>query len=251
MTSVIDNQVETIQRLVIPVGTGVATNTSPSLAPLKGALAYDNTTLGVLYIGDGTNWLSAGSTGTNSVTPSNTVTLTNKTINSASNTLTITSGSLSGTNINNVLNQALLTTSSPTFVGVTLQTSGGTPAALNYYEAGTFPVTWTGAINDSSTARFVRIGSVVTVSIDTKSSAAVAAAIIAGVGQIPARLRPTALGSFWPIFVLNNSAIPTTPGRVQFNNSGDIGIALDGTAASFTNSGNCGFFSFSVTYNIN
>lgn len=48
-------------------------------------------------------------------------TLTNKTLDSASNTITITSGSLSADNINNVLNQRLKTTNSPTFVTVNAQ----------------------------------------------------------------------------------------------------------------------------------
>lgn len=135
--------------------------------------------------------------------------------------------------------------------GLQLPTSGGTPSNLNYYEEGTFSVTWTGAISSSSTARFIRIGNVVTISLQDKTSAAIAANAIQGAVQLPSRLRPTNWGPFWPIFVIDNSVTLTTPGKVQFNNNGDINIWKDSTGASFTNSGNAGFISFTVSYNIN
>jgi hypothetical protein len=75
-------------------------------------------------------------------------TLTNKTINSASNTITITSGSLVAANINTVLNQPLLTTSSPTFnsltlTGSTLGLAGGKVTLYTWTVTvtGTTPVT--------------------------------------------------------------------------------------------------------------
>ena len=55
----------------------------------------------------------------NTADTSSVQTFTNKTIDSASNTLTITNSPLSAANINTLLNQALLTTSSPTFAAVT------------------------------------------------------------------------------------------------------------------------------------
>lgn len=57
-------------------------------------------------------------TKTNVADTSTAQTFTNKTLDSAANTITITSGGLSGANVNTVLNQALLTTSTPTF-GIT------------------------------------------------------------------------------------------------------------------------------------
>ncbi len=47
-------------------------------------------------------------------------TFTNKTINSSSNTISITSGLVVSTNINDIVNQPLLTTSNPSFAGINL-----------------------------------------------------------------------------------------------------------------------------------
>lgn len=66
-------------------------------------------------------------------------TLANKTIDSASNTLTITSSPLSATNINNLINQDIRTTAAPQFTG------------LNYYVSTTKAVT-TFPISASSAA---------------------------------------------------------------------------------------------------
>ncbi len=61
------------------------------------------------------------------VTPLSTDTFTNKSINSATNTLTITSSPLSGININSLINQDIRTTAGPTFASIT--TPLITPAA--------------------------------------------------------------------------------------------------------------------------
>lgn len=58
----------------------------------------------------------------------NTATLTNKTIDSASNTIAITNTPLAAANINTILNQALLTTSSPTFTTAVNITQSGNSA---------------------------------------------------------------------------------------------------------------------------
>lgn len=58
MTSRINSQVVAIDRMIVPIGTGVATNSSPSIPALAGSIAYDQTTPGILYTGDGTLWKS-------------------------------------------------------------------------------------------------------------------------------------------------------------------------------------------------
>lgn len=60
MSSIIDNQSVQIQQLLSPKGVGVATNSSPSLTALAGSLAYDTTTPGSLYVGNGSTWVASG-----------------------------------------------------------------------------------------------------------------------------------------------------------------------------------------------
>lgn len=61
----------------------------------------------------------------------NTTAMSNKTIDSGLNTLTITNSPLSATNVNTLFNQALLTTSSPTFRVITSTNAGGGSMAIN------------------------------------------------------------------------------------------------------------------------
>ena len=46
--------------LLTPIGTGIAANSSPSLAPVNGALGLDTTQAGILYIANGTLWNPVG-----------------------------------------------------------------------------------------------------------------------------------------------------------------------------------------------
>ena len=75
-----------------------------------GGITNDNTITNIL----GLNGTSLR-TKTNVADTSTAQTFTNKTLDSAANTITITSGSLSAANVNTVLNQAVTTTSTPTF----------------------------------------------------------------------------------------------------------------------------------------
>lgn len=56
MSSEINNQPVTIEQIVVPLGVNIATNASPSLTPINGALAQDVSKPGSLFIGNGTNW---------------------------------------------------------------------------------------------------------------------------------------------------------------------------------------------------
>lgn len=62
MTSEINNQFVYVERLIPPQGVNVATNSSPSLTPTSGALAWDksvnSSTYNNLYLGTGTNWVA-------------------------------------------------------------------------------------------------------------------------------------------------------------------------------------------------
>lgn len=64
MSSQINNQPVTIQRLIIPEGTGLHNNTNASLPPLEGSIAFDRSGVaGTIYSGTGLSWLAAAQGG--------------------------------------------------------------------------------------------------------------------------------------------------------------------------------------------
>jgi hypothetical protein len=168
-------------------------------------------------------------------------TLTTKTLDSASNTL-----SVNGTNINSLINQDIRTTSSPTFVAIQFQTK-----PLNYYDNGTFTANFTGAATFTSTIHYVRIGTYINLIFYNASAA------FAGVGNVltatgvPTALRPvgTTVSSMVPI--IDNNTSPTIPGICIINVSGNINITPTLLFSStFLGPGNVGWTSFSMSYNI-
>lgn len=56
MASEIGNQFKTAQRIVLPVGINIASNTSPSLPAINGSLAMDAANPGIVYVGNGDDW---------------------------------------------------------------------------------------------------------------------------------------------------------------------------------------------------
>ena len=103
-----------------------ATNNSERLRIDGAGISNDNSITTILGL-SGTSMR----TKTNVADTSTAQTFTNKTIDSASNTLTITSGTLAAANVNTLLNQDLLTTSSPTFAGLGLTTAVFHPIVVN------------------------------------------------------------------------------------------------------------------------
>lgn len=207
MSSEINNQVVSVQQLVIPTGTGIANNTSPSIPPIAGSLAYDATTPGIPYTGNGTLWQGA-----------------------------------SGVNDN------------PTFNSITLQTFGGTPTPLNYYEEGLISITWTGAMSATENMKFTRIGNIVTLKCDNLVSASTASVPTVANNALPTRLQPTYTMVF-AIGVWNINVRPVTPGSISIGPglngqpAGQLLLCADMAAGSFT-SGNIGHAPFSVSYSI-
>lgn len=205
MSSEINNQVVAVQRFSIPVGTGIANNTSPSLTATSGSIAYDTTTAGVLYIGDGTLWKG-------------------------------TSGS----------------TDNPVFGSITLATTGGIATALNYYEEGVIIVNWTGGITATEPFTFTRIGKIVTIRGANLQSTALSTEPIVAVGALPTKLTPlNSIPVNFTIPVVNNSAIPATPGLLIVGSNSQLSLFLNMSSAVFAGTGLCGHGAFAVTYNIN
>lgn len=183
----------------------------------------------------------------NVVIDSGAQTLTGKTIDSASNTLTITNSPLSATNVNMLLNQALLTTSSPTFVAVTLQTTGGTPTALNYYEEGSFNLTFTGPFTTTVSCNFVRVGKSVNFNMNWSTNVASTGTFFT-TSSLPARLAP-AIAVDTQIWVMDNSAWLTTPGRILVSGT-SISVYKANQTTAFTASGTAAFGNWSWTWRV-
>lgn len=122
--------------LPLPLTTKGDLLTRSSIGDMRLGVGFDNqilmadssTTSGLRYVGvtgaTGISVTSSGATGirvavnSDVVTLNGTQTLTNKVIDSASNTLSITNTPLSATNINNLINQDVRTTAEPIFTGV-------------------------------------------------------------------------------------------------------------------------------------
>lgn len=177
----------------------------------------------------------------------NTTAMSNKTIDSGLNTLTITNSPLSAANVNTLLNQALLTTSSPTFVAVTLQTTGGTPTALNYYEEGSFNLTFTGPFTTTVSCNFVRVGKAVNFNMSWSTLAASAGGFFTTSG-LPARLTP-AIAVDCQIWVADSGAWLTTPGRIVVGGT-TISIYKTNQTGTFTASSTAGFGNWSWTWRV-
>jgi hypothetical protein len=132
--------------------------------------------------------------------------------------------------------------------GLQFSTSGGTKTTLNYYEENTFTITATGFTGSiTGTARFVRVGSVVTMFIPQLSGTSNATTFT--LTGVPSRLVP---------------ARDQTTGahRIENNGTQDWGIIIidsDGTfylfrtaaAAAWTNSGAKTLYETMVTYHLN
>lgn len=61
MYSEINTQACTVERICVPAGKGIATNSSPSLLPIRGSLAIDST-VNQLYMANGSTWNRVRST---------------------------------------------------------------------------------------------------------------------------------------------------------------------------------------------
>lgn len=173
---------------------------------------------------------------------------TNKTIADTSNTITV-----GGTVIGSLINQDVRSTASPTYVAVTLQTTGGTPSALSYYEqAFVYSTNYTGiwAVDQAVTFNITRIGNVVTIMQRTNvvSAAQNTPAQVTVTSNIPSRFRPG-------VSVYGNGAITDNGdnyvGAILIDTAGQIFISISNvTLQNFTGTGTGGIFAWSMTYQV-
>lgn len=169
-------------------------------------------------------------------------TLTNKTISTTSNTISVGANA-----IENWLNQDVRTTASPTHVALTLQTTGGTPTALNYYEEGTFNLTFTGPHTAIVACNFVRIGKMVNFNMNWTTNQVSAGGFFTTNG-LPARLAP-AIAVDCQIWITDNSVSPTTPGRIVVSGT-NISVYKSNVATHFTAAGLASFNNWSWTWRV-
>lgn len=140
---------------------------------------------------------------------------------------------------------------------MTFSTSGGIPSSLNYYEVGTFFVTFTGPVIVAPVQTlvfFIRIGNFVLLQFPdfiVNTATGGSGSINAVAGSIPAKLRNTALPRIlnFALRIQNNNAIDNTPGLMQMNIlDGSIVITRAFNNNAFNGAGTGGFFSMSASY---
>jgi hypothetical protein len=134
-----------------------------------------------------------------------------------------------------------------TATGVVFPTTGGTPGTLADYEVGSFSIVWTGALTNTVTAQFVRVGKQVTIVLaDNTASTAAAAGLVAATSTIPARILPA-----YDVNQLCTGKDNGTEGPVTLevftNGAVKVGNGYLSTA-SFTNAAVGGYFASSITY---
>lgn len=196
---------------------------------------------------------------TNVATTDTSQTLTNKTINTSANTIAITSGSLSSTDINSVLDQTLLTTSNPTHAlltlttGLKLPTSGGTQGTLDYYENFTQAINYGGiwAANQAGNLYITRIGKTVIINGTTALATCTVATYITVDYTLPTRLRPStspASNLFIPIQVFQTN-VPQV-GQLFIETGGGIRVYATAAQTNFATGASTGVVGWTASYNI-
>jgi hypothetical protein len=156
--SLINGQVVSVEQLITPQGINIATNISPSLLPIQGSLAYDYTTPGVLYVGNGAIWKNVG---TSSYVE---LDILNITLNcsGADNDLSadmdlqqVNSGTISITNFTITINQTIATTGAETWDSA----AGTIPIPFRPSSDKIFPVILNSASSFNSTNGYLQLKS--------------------------------------------------------------------------------------------
>lgn len=151
--------------------------------------------------------------------------------------------------------QDIRTTASPTFVGVNLATTGGTPATLNYYETYTHATSWNGAYGASSVTgnlRVTRVGRVVTVTFPSILGVCTSINPLWMITNMPARFCPPEAQYICSGLVQTATGTIVTGGVFFITTGGNFQIH-NGVGQTFSNVGSptVGLpYACSVSYNV-
>jgi hypothetical protein len=132
--------------------------------------------------------------------------------------------------------------------GVYLKTTGGTASELNYYETVDETIELSGiwAANRTVSAKFTRVGSIVTLHVPGTSATATTASTITNNGAFSSRFRP-ATSVYGTVIVTDNGV--DKQGCISIIDDGSIYISGgDSPSTNFAGAGTSGVLGFSFSY---
>lgn len=134
---------------------------------------------------------------------------------------------------------------------ITLQTSGGTPADLNYYEEYSFSTTMSGIWSSPQniTIYIRRIGKIIFLAFPTITSISNASSFITITAPLPERFRPTTtIGVSGSVDIIDNSVFLL--GNCNITDGGIITIYKQTSAGrdNFTSGGHAGVSSSAISF---
>ena len=251
-------------KFVFNVNPSIASATNPSLTAGSNSIFAQTTAGGTFFSngvtgdtiirqGDTTKTIRIG-VGTGAQTSGLDVSLSQVSVNLATlacaGSLTVAvNAAITGTLSSLSLSTGVITAGAITATSLTLPTTGGTPAALNYYEENTvFNVSMStpDSTNHDLSITATRVGKLVTLHSNGLSVTSNSAArFVAAVGQIPSRFRPTS-GIAWLDNVEDNGS--AVLGSISVAADGSMLVGVGVTAGNFQNTGSAAILSFSVSY---
>lgn len=115
-------------------------------------------------------------------------------------------------------------------------------------ESGSFSISITGAATTSATVNYSKIGRVVTLHFpQTIAACGSSASLDVAAGTVTTALRPISDVAYMGR-VMSAASAQAAPGLFLAQASGGMRWFKTGTANSFDNTGNCGFYSFAISY---
>lgn len=117
-------------------------------------------------------------------------------------------------------------------------------------DSGTFSLTTTGAVATTVTAKYARVGKIVTIYFPNITGTGSAATLTAS-GGIPAALRPVTGQSDFVVPIDNNGVLSSSPGLLTIDTSGNFSVYASTDGNAFAGNSTQGLVQTSVTYLLN